>query len=372
MSNAVIALLVFLVTVATSVAFVYKTTDLFGRLGLVDKPGPQRVHKTPVPRGLGVAIFLAFLVGIAATYVLPVERQPRETERILLTVIGAAIVVGVMLVDDAISLGPKVKLAWQMLAAAVVILPRLRSVDHGIIIEQFNVPLFGTVTIPVLLGIAVTFVWLVGMMNVMNWVDGIDGLAGSVTLVACTILFFHTYFGPDGIPQFTISLLPLALGAAILGFLPFNWHPAKVIMGDAGAMFLGYALGIISIIGGAKIATALLVLGLPLLDGLWVVLYRYMHGRSPMGRDMGHLHHRLLATGMGQRRIVLIVSGTSALFGAAALLLPNPTLKLVSFVLIGVLLMASVYWLARRPPSGHRTGEPAPDRSQPAIQRRGT
>ena len=363
MSNALIALIVFVVTLLTSVAFVYKTTDLFSRLGLVDKPGPDRVSTNPVPRGLGVAIFLAFLVGIASSYFLPVERQPRETERILLMVIGAAIVVGVMLVDDAISLGPKVKLVWQIVAAGVVILPRLRSVDHGIIIEQFNLPFLGTMTIPVAIGIVATVVWLVGMMNVMNWVDGLDGLAGSVTLVACIVLFIHTYFGPDGFPQFTISLLPLALGAAILGFLPFNWHPAKVIMGDAGAMFLGFTLGVISIIGGAKIATALLVLGLPLLDGLWVTVYRMIHGRSPLNRDMGHLHHRLLAFGLGQRAIVLIVAGTSALFGAASLLLPNPVLKLAAFVLIGILLFALVWWLARRTDEPALGSKKAPDQT---------
>jgi UDP-GlcNAc:undecaprenyl-phosphate/decaprenyl-phosphate GlcNAc-1-phosphate transferase len=366
-SNAIITLLVFIVTLLTSVAFVYKTTDLFSRLGLVDKPGPRRVHKTPVPRGLGVAIFLAFLVGIAASYFLPVERQARETERILLMVIGAAIIVGVMLVDDAISLGPKVKLVWQIIAAGVVILPRLRDIDHGIIIEQFNLPFLGTVSMPLLIGVVITFVWLVGLMNVMNWVDGLDGLAGSVTLVACLVLFIHTYFGPDHLPQFTISLLPLALGAAILGFLPFNWHPARVIMGDAGAMFLGFTLGVISIIGGAKIATALLVLGLPLLDGLWVTMYRMIHGKSPLHADMGHLHHRLLAAGLGQRAIVLIVAGISALFGASALLLPNQELKLGSFVLIGVLLLVMVGWLARRPEAKAETKK-APDQT---VQRTG-
>jgi UDP-GlcNAc:undecaprenyl-phosphate GlcNAc-1-phosphate transferase len=347
-SNGLIAAVVFIVTLLTSVAFVYKTTDLFSRLGLVDKPGPRRVHTTPVPRGLGVAIFLAFLVGVGATYFLPVPRQPQETERILLMVIGAAIVVGVMLVDDAISLGPRTKLVWQLMAAAVVILPRLRSIDHGMAIEKLNLPFFGTLVIPLLIAIPVTFVWLVGMMNVMNWVDGLDGLAGSVALVSCGVMFVHTYWGPDNVPQFTISLLPLALGAAVLGFLPFNWHPAKVIMGDAGAMFLGYALGVISIIGGAKIATALLVMGLPLLDGLWVTMYRIVNGRSPLYADMGHLHHRLLAAGMGQRRIVLLVSGFSATFGALALLLPSRELKAAGLVLIAILLLSLLWWLAHR------------------------
>ena len=348
MTNGLIAAIVFVITLATSVAFVYSTTNLFSRLGLVDKPGHRRVHKTPVPVGLGVAIFLAFLVGIAVTYMLPVERQDVETERILLTVIGAAIIVGVMLVDDAVELGPGVKLVWQMIAAGVVVLPRLRGDEHGIVIGTLNLPFVGNWSVPLILAIAGTFLWLVGMMNVMNWVDGLDGLASSVTLVSCVILFIHTFWGPDNVPQFTISLLPLALGAAVLGFLPFNWHPAKAIMGDAGAMFLGFALGVISIIGGAKIATALLVVGLPLIDGLWVTFYRIMHGRSPAQADMAHLHHRLLAAGLGQRTIVFLLAGTSAAFGSLALLLPNRELKFASFILIGFVLLGTVALLARR------------------------
>lgn len=348
MSNGEIVVVVFLITTITSVTFISKTTDLFSRLGLLDQPGPRRVHKTPVPRGLGVAIYLAFLMGIGASYFLPVERQSAETERILLMVIGSAIIVGVMLVDDAISLGPVTKMMWQILAASIVILPRLRGDEHGIVMQQVNSPFGGTLVMPLALAVIVTFVWIVGLMNVMNWVDGLDGLAGSVTLVSCIVLFVHTYFGPDGTPQFTISLLPLALGAAIIGFLPFNWHPAKLIMGDAGAMFLGFALAVISIIGGAKIATALLVMGLPILDGLWVVVFRFAHGRSPLYADKGHLHHRLLAGGWGQRQVVLFVAGISAIFGSAALLLPNRELKLGSFVLIGALLFAMIGWLALR------------------------
>ncbi len=357
MSNGLIAALVFLVTAAVSVAFVVKATDLFGRLGLVDQPGARRVHKKAVPRGLGVAIYLAFLTGIGLTFIFPVPRQHEETERILLMVIGSAIVIGVMLVDDAISLGPITKLLWQVIAAGIVVLPRFRSDEHGIVIDQVNLPFVGTVAFPVLLAVVLTFVWLVGMMNVMNWVDGLDGLAGSVTLVASTVLFAHTYWGPNSIPQYTISLLPLALAAAVVGFLPFNWHPAKVIMGDAGAMFLGFALGIISIIGGAKIATALLVLGLPLLDGLWVTLYRMVNGRSPLQADMGHLHHRLLKAGYSQPQIVLFVSGVSAIFGALALLLPSRELKLAGFALIGVMLLVLLIVLARRTRDGTRQNE---------------
>lgn len=349
MSNGLIATIVFVVTLCASVALVSQSIGLLRRLGLVDQPGPQRVHTRALPRGLGVAIFLAFLIGIAVTYILPVKRHAEETERILLMVLGAAIVVAVMFVDDAVDLSPMTKLLWQILAASIVVFPRFHGADSGIVIGSINLPLFGTIQIPLVIAIGATLLWLVGMMNVMNWVDGIDGLAGSVTLVSSAVLFVHTYWGPGAEPQYTISLLALILGAAVLGFLPFNWHPAKAIMGDSGAMFLGFALGIISIIGGAKIATALLVLGLPLLDGIWVTVYRVLHGRSPAERDMGHLHHRLLAAGLGQRTIVLILSGASALFGTLALLLPSSELKAVSFVLIGVLLLGVFGWLAKHP-----------------------
>lgn len=355
MSNGLVVTVVFVVTLISSVTLIHHAIGVLHQLGLVDHPGPKRVHTRAVPRGLGVAIFLAFLVGIAMTYILPVTRHPVETERILLMVLGAAIVVAVMLVDDAVDLDPLTKLGWQVLAASFVILPRFRGVDHGIVIESTNLPVFGTIQVPLVLAVVATFLWLVGMMNVMNWADGIDGLAGSVTLVSCAVLFVHTYWGPGTVPQYSISFLPLILGAAVLGFLPFNWHPARAIMGDTGAMFLGFALGIISIIGGAKIATALLVLGLPLLDGIWVTVYRIVHGRSPAERDMAHLHHRLLAAGLGQRVIVLILSGTSALFGTLALLLPNTELKAISFVLIGVLLLGAIAWLAKQP--AHRVNQ---------------
>lgn len=348
MSHAAIAIVIFLITCGASVAFVLKTTELFNRFGLVDQPGPRRVHTVAVPRGLGVALFLAFLVGIGVSYVLPVNRQAVETERILLMVIACAIVVGVMLVDDAVSLGPGVKLAWQSVAAGIVILPRLNDEARGIVIEQVNVPFVDTVVLPLGVAIVGTYVWFVGLMNVMNWVDGLDGLASTVTLVACTILFVHTWFGPEGAPQFTISILPLALGAATAGFLPFNWHPARVIMGDAGAMFLGLALAIISIIGGAKMATALLALGLPIADGLWVVMFRVFHGKSPLAADRGHLHHRLLDSGWDQRVIVLTIGGLSLLFGIGALALPTRELKAALLIGVGVVLVALIAYVAAR------------------------
>lgn len=349
MDNWLIAFTLFVVTLAVSYTFVFKASRLFETWGLVDRPGPMRVNKNVVARGLGVAMFLAFLVGIGGSYSLPIERFPQESERLLLMIIGAAIIVAVMLVDDAVDLSPRVKLAWQILAALMVISPRFRGPEHGMVIEQVNLPWLGVVAIPLMIGVVGTILWLVGMMNVMNWVDGLDGLAASITLVASIILFIHTYWGFSEYPQFTISLLPLMLGAAVLGFLPFNWYPSKVIMGDAGAMFLGFTLGILSIIGGAKIGMMLLVLGVPILDGVWVMLNRFMHGQRVMDRDVGHLHHRLLQAGLTQRQVVVLLAGGSAVFGVAALLLPSREWKLATIVLMGFVLVPLLWWLARRP-----------------------
>lgn len=349
MSNGWIAIILFVLTALVSYAFTAKAATLFERWGLVDQPGPLRVNPNVVARGLGVAMFLAFLVGVGLSFSLPVDRFPIEVERILLTIVGSAIIVAVMLVDDAIDLPPGVKLIWQVLAALMIILPRFRGPSHGLVMEQVNVPWYGTITFPLMLAVIVTVLWLVGMMNVMNWVDGLDGLAGSISLVACIVVFIHTFWGVGSMQQFTISLLPLVLAAAIVGFLPFNWFPSKVIMGDAGAMFLGYMLGVISIIGGAKIGMVLLVLGFPIMDGVWVTMNRMMHGKHAMERDMGHLHHRLLRAGFSQPQIVVMLSGISATFGGAALLLPNRELKLVALIVLGGVLLSILWWLMRHP-----------------------
>ncbi len=352
MSNWEIAGIVFGVTAGLSVLLVARSIPLYRQLNLLDPITPRKIHTTPVPRGAGVAMFLAFVIGISLTFALDVDRFAIETERILLLLAGCAVVVVIMFVDDVVGLSPLTKLGWQIGAALIVVLPRLRDDRHGIVIDQFNMPFFDVVKLPLLLAVAFTIFWIVGMMNTLNWVDGLDGLAGSVTLVVCTILFLHTYFWPRGDPQFTVSLIPLVLGAVVIGFLPFNWNPAKIIMGDSGANFLGYALAVASIIGGAKIATALLALGLPVLDVAWVILVRIVQGRSPVVADRGHLHHRLLDGGWSQAKIVLFVAGISLVAGMSSLLLPSRGLKLVAIMLLGLVLLGIIATMARRDAAG--------------------
>lgn len=355
MAHWLIAFIVGAVAAVSTAGAIVPIRELARRLSLYDMPAPRRVHTTPLPRIGGLGICFGFLVALAVSFALPVTRFAVEIERILLLVIAATLVVGVMLFDDVVGIPALPKLVAQLVAATLVVAPRLRDDTHGIVIEQFNAPFAGTVELPLFVGLLFTVFWIVGMMNAINWSDGLDGLAGSIALVAGVVLFLHTYLRPDGDPQFTISLLAAALVGAIVGFLPYNWHPSSIIMGDTGAMFIGFALATISIIGGAKIATTLLALGIPILDTAWVIVYRVIHGRSPLGADRGHLHHRLLDAGLTQPQVVGCFVALTAFFGFASLALPTREAKAGLMLVMGVVLLALIALLARRQSTGTRT-----------------
>ncbi len=351
-----------------------------------DLPGdPRRVHVRPTPRIGGVAMYLAFMIGLALTLVPGVTPErlappfgPPELWRVGLLAVGATIITAVMLVDDLRGIRPIPKLLWQIGVVALVMLPDPRYLGvtpadnvpglpngwlTGVIIGFFQNPfgdskhlqvqLFadGQSLLPAALGyllaIAFTFFWIVGMMNAVNFMDGLDGLAGGVVVVACLVLFVASAVVQQ---QTTIAYLPLILGCAVLGFLPFNFHPARIFMGDSGAMFLGFALGVISIIGGAKLATALLVLGVPIIDVAYVIIFRLLRGRSPLQADRGHLHHRLYDLGMGQSQIAWLFYAVCAGFGGVALLSgPGAGLiKLLALVAIALILGAFLIIISRR------------------------
>ncbi|MCC6627431.1 MAG: undecaprenyl/decaprenyl-phosphate alpha-N-acetylglucosaminyl 1-phosphate transferase [Chloroflexi bacterium] len=323
------------------------------RLGLVDRVGKDALTTRPLPRVGGVALYLAFLVGLGLTFVLGIDRtfDPLESSRLALLTIGASIVFVIMLADDAADLRWPVKLGWQAAAALLVTLPAVWGPRHGIIISDFRAPLLGTIELPLWMAIPFSVFWLTGMMNTINWIDGLDGLAGGVTLIACGVLFLHTYGQPAEFRQFTIALLPLLLAGCVAGFLPFNWHPARIIMGDSGAMFLGFALGGIAIIGGAKLATTLLALAIPILDVAWLIIARLLRGHSPMQRDTRHLHHRLYELGLSQRQVVAVYYGLCLVFGALALLLDDTLPKLIALIVAAAVLGLLLLVLAWRKPS---------------------
>ncbi|HEM61236.1 MAG TPA: undecaprenyl/decaprenyl-phosphate alpha-N-acetylglucosaminyl 1-phosphate transferase [Chloroflexi bacterium] len=333
----------FLLTFAVAFLGALLLTPLVGRaaprLGFVDTPGrPKHVHRVPVPRLGGVALFFPFLAAVLLTLLLPIERKdPLELHRLAGLLVGSTIVFGLGVCDDRRELGPLPQLALQFVAASV-------AIGCGITIAEIANPFGGLIelTLPVTVGF--TLFWIMGMMNTVNWLDGLDGLAGGVTVIASVLLFAHSY----RLGQYSVSLLPLALAGCALGFLPFNFHPARVFMGTSGALFLGFALGTLAIIGGAKMATALLVMGIPILDVGWQIINRLRLGRSPFLGDRGHLHHRLLDLGFSHRHVVLLFYGLCAAFGALALILSSGFQKLLALLLMGILALVILVALARR------------------------
>jgi len=196
------------------------------------------------------------------------------------------------------------------------------------------------------LAIVATIFWIGWMTNTINFVDGIDGLAAGVSLIAALALAFNALRQDPA--QATIALLPLALAGACAGFLLFNFPPARIFMGDSGAQFLGYVLGVSAIIGGAKLATVLLVLGVPILDVAWLIVARALAGRSPAHGGRDHLHLRLSDLGFSTRQIVIFYYALSASFGVLGISGAEPRLKLLALALLALIAVAVIVYVSRR------------------------
>lgn len=283
------------------------------RLKLLDRPEPRRVHRKPVPRLGGIAMYLAF-VAVSLLLFRPASAYERNVFIGLLA--GGTLIVVVMAIDDVRGLPPLLRLGVQTVAALLVMFPGAQ----GTLIEVLHNPLVseqgGQTPLALWIAVPFTWFWIVGMMNTINWVDGLDGLAGGVVFITAVVMALISWLlGQQG-----AALLCAVLAGVTLGFLPLNWHPARLFMGDSGAMFLGLALAVLSNVGGAKLATMLLLLGLPILDTARVIIRRVRQGRSPLRFDRSHLHHRLLSGGLTQRQIVVIFYVVTAGFGIVTIL----------------------------------------------------
>ena len=306
------------------------------RLGFVDRPRRGEVQAFVLPRSGGYGIVLAFAVGVGVSLVL-LPRYTDEYPRLWGLMLGAAVLLPLAALDDWKRLSPLPQLFWQIAAACVPIL-------FGITFDSLAGPLGGIVPLPAFLVVPTTLLWIVGMVNTINLTDTMDGLAGGVATIAALVLAGVSL--QNG--QTSIAALPLALAGATLGFLFYNFHPSRIIMGSSGSLFLGYALGVLAIIGGAKIAAAIMVLGLPILDVAYVIVVRLLRGRSPLrGGDAAHLPHRLLALGLTQRQVALVLYGVCLLFGLLALVLTKLE-KLYGFLLLGLVALALIWFAARR------------------------
>ena len=323
------------------------TTPLARKLGqwfdIVDRPGGRRKHTGEVSRLGGIPLFVGFLTAIGVAVALGALTRgysPNDTRRLTGLLIGGVGAFLFGLLDDRLDLPPGFQFLFQFLLSGV-------AIGTLLWLERFTLPLIGFVALDsyawgVWVYVPLTVLWVMGMMNTVNWLDGLDGLAAGVGAILCIVLAVHML----RVPQPSIALLPLALLGALLGFLPYNWFPAKVFLGSAGAFFLGYTLSGLGLIAGGRVATVLLVMGLPIVDVAWQIFDRVRHRRPPTQGDRGHLHFRLLELGLSQQAIVLIYYAFCALFGVLALVVSSRLYKLLALVGIGFFVLVALAWLS--------------------------
>lgn len=272
------------------------------RIGAMDIPkDARRIHDHPIPRMGGLAIITGFF--LAVLLFVP------ETSKIYGIVVGAFIIAGMGFVDDIVSLRAIVKFLLQIFAAVV-------CVRFGLVIDAITWPVSQTYLELGAWGPPLSVLWIVLCTNAFNLIDGLDGLAAGVTaicsffLLASSVLFFTA--------EPHVAIILTALIGACLGFIPFNFNPAKIFMGDVGSQFLGFILATASILGRFKLQ-AVLTFALPLADTGFAVIRRLAHGQSPFQADKGHFHHRLLALGLSQKQTVLVLYGVAAIGGVVSL-----------------------------------------------------
>ena len=344
---AIAFLLAFIVTFMTTPY----TIKIARKVGAVDVPkDKRRMHNKAMPKFGGPAVILGFLV--AVTYLLIVMNIENKIDlfgseqygmKLLGMFFGIVIISITCIIDDIITIKPLVKLAGQVVAAIVV-------VSFGVRIDEITPAFLPTPELKEAFSIILTIGWIVGVTNAINLIDGLDGLSTGISVISAVSLLI--IFVLNGSPLISILLIT-ALAGALVGFLPFNFTPAKTFIGDTGSNFLGFSLSIISILGVAKTYTAavivlpLLALGLPIFDTVMAIIRRLIKGKSIKAifkADKGHLHHLIVARGFSQKQAVLILYGIGATFGIfAIIMLESGIWKALSFLLMVIVAIGLGY-----------------------------
>lgn len=299
----------FLIALTAAYSLTPAVKLLASRSGALDKPDKRKIHKKTLPLLGGVAIYAGFCLAVLLT----LGVRNLQLRGIL---IGATLIVLLGVIDDFRPMSAKLKLLGQVLIAAVVVIP------YGVRIEWLTNPMRGMVYLG-RFGIPLTILWFVAVMNTVNLSDGLDGLAAGISSIAAATLFLIAWKAG----QMQVLVLTAALTGGALGFLRYNFNPAKIFMGDSGSMFLGFVLAAVAVQGAMKsaatiaLAVPILALGVPVFDTSFAIVRRFRNGRPICEADSDHLHHRLLQMGLNQKQAVLLMYVISMYLGFAAYIL---------------------------------------------------
>ena len=310
------------------------------RLGAVDAPNYRKVHARIMPRLGGLAIFGAFMIGILLLKFV----TNFQSDYLYAILIAATIIVITGIVDDMREISAKAKLLGQIIAACIVVF------GGGIQIDNINLPFGGELEFG-WLGIPFTIIWIVGITNAINLIDGLDGLAAGVSTIALITLAVMAMIMGNGI----VIAMAAILAAATIGFLFFNFHPAKIFMGDTGALFLGFMIAVLALLGFKNVAVIsfvipVIMLGVPISDTFFAIVRRLRNGKKWSDPDKSHLHHRLLDVGFSHSQTVMIIYAMAAMFGLAAVIFSMAkvwgAILLIAVILVAIEIFVEIIGLA--------------------------
>lgn len=328
-NHAIIGFIVAFVVTIIATPFVIK---LAIRLKFTDTPDARKIHTKIMPRMGGLAIFLGVASGFFASGL--------HHERVFSISIGAILIIALGLLDDKYGLSAGVKFTVQILIAIIVV----RSGLH-IETSQLGIPYLGDISVQgSIWGSVITVIWIVGITNSINLIDGLDGLSAGISTIGIGTIAIMAF----SLDKLLILNLCFILMGATIAFLFYNFHPAKIFMGDTGSLFLGYSISALSLMGAYKSVTLfsvivpLIIMGVPIFDMLAAILRRLAHRRPISSPDKGHLHHRLIDLGLSQKATVLLIYALGILFSAAALLLSKATLYNTVIILIVLLIILEI------------------------------
>lgn len=359
-------LTIFILPLLVAAVFAYLLSPLvifiYQHLNWLDDPQTKThqkvVHTYPVPRGGGLVIFLALLAGSLLFL---------DLDKHLIGILSGAFVIALIgLVDDTKDINPYWRLLAGFLAAGLVVLSGIgiAYVSHpfepGVIDlsqPQLAIYLFGETRSLWLLADLFALIWITWCMNFLNWSKGLDGQLPGIVVVAALIIASLSFRFSGDITQWPVSILAGITAGAYLGFLPWNLFPQKMMPGYGGGALAGFLLATLSILSGAKLATLILVLAIPMLDAIYVIIGRLSRGQSPVWGDRSHFHHRLLDLGFPKRIIALFYWSVTLILGIITLHL-NTRQKLVTIILLAIVFGAVLLWL--------NYSTPSPERSAPA------
>ena len=298
------------------------------KIGAVDKPNERKVHTKIMPRMGGLAIYLSFFAVLFLSHEMTMQHIG------LLT--GGTVLVLVGIIDDKTDMPAKIKLLGQIFAACIVVV-------SGVRVEFMTNFILGGVFPLYIFSVPFTVLWIVAITNAVNLIDGLDGLAAGTSIIAAATMAISGY----ATGQTEMASMALILIGASLGFLKYNFHPAKIFMGDTGSMFLGYNLSVLAIMGFTKsftvlsLVTPILVLAIPILDTLFAIIRRKMNNKPIFKPDKNHLHHCLLNYGFSHRNTVLIIYAVSAVLALCGLIMTylNPAQGMCLLVVISVIII---------------------------------